>query len=197
MGDKELQCWKDLCTRLPRLSELQLHRFLLSDAAIGFAGAELSSICTLVLNVDAPKFFDTTAHTFNPAFSGLVAITFPRRWCPSPMWIQQAFASRRLEKIVGSSRAETHIGNKHFCSLVCCRAEVFDLLLELCTTSLTSLTIVSHLVSTGHPALPCLTSLVVESVNFDNDEELLSRVMEPFLQSPLRNLGLDNCQGVP
>ena len=62
MRDKELQCWKDLCAGLPRLSKLQLHRFLLSDAAIGFAEAELSSIRTLVLNVGTPDFL-TRQHT--------------------------------------------------------------------------------------------------------------------------------------
>jgi len=32
MTARELHCWKDLCSALPRLSELHLHGFLLSDA---------------------------------------------------------------------------------------------------------------------------------------------------------------------
>ena len=116
------------------------------------------------------------------------------------MWIQQAFASRRLEKIIVSGFLSWNGGHK--CSSpVCSWAEAFEFLLELCAPSLTSLTIALHLcleMSAGRcPALPCLTSLVLQGIDFDDDEELFSHVMEPFLQSPLRHLSLDHCQGVP
>jgi hypothetical protein len=83
MGGKELRCWKELCAMLPQLTELHLYGFLLSDAAVSWARAELSSTHTLSLNLGAPALSAATARTFNLTFSGLVDITFPQRWCPS------------------------------------------------------------------------------------------------------------------
>jgi hypothetical protein len=204
MGRRELQCWKDLCARLPKLSELHLHGFLLSDAVIGLAGAELSSIRTLGLNLGAPALSAVAPRTFNLAFSGLVDVTFPHRWCPSPAWVRQAFAGRRLEKIAVSGSVPWttfRYDDEHECSSpVCNWAKAFELLLEVSAPSLTSLTITLQLclqMSAERVALPCLTSLVLEGIDFDDDEESFAHFMEPFLQSPLGHLGLDNCRGVP
>jgi hypothetical protein len=197
MAARELHCWKDLCSALPGLSELHLHGFLLSDAVAGFAKAELSSIRTLGLSLAAPVLSSTTASTFNRAFPGLVDITFPCKWYPSTAWISQAFAGRRLERIVVSGKQSSNVVGRSFDG--CNWAASIELLLELNALSLTSLTISSdkcgELASERSP-LPYLTSLVFNGVNFEDDETILD-VLRPFLSSPLKHLGLDYCLRVP
>jgi hypothetical protein len=203
MGAREVRCWKELCSALPRLVELHLHGFLWSDAALGFAKADLSSVRTFGLNLHAPSLSAATARTFHQAFLGLVNITFPRKWCPDSAWVRQAFAGRRLQKIIVSGVVswESYFNDGHVCSSeVCNWAEAFEELLELNAASLTSLKITSDVILEMSPervALPRLTSLVFEGIDFNNDEENFEDIMRPFLQSPLEHLALDNCRGVP
>ena len=197
MTARELHCWKDLCSALPRISELHLYGFVLSDAVAGFTKAELPSIRILGLNLAAPALSVTTASMFNRAFPGLVNITFPRKWCPFPAWISRAFSGKRLERIVVNAPSDV---DEHSCLFGGCNwAASIECLLELNALSLTSLTFSSYkweLASERSP-LPYLTTLVFNDVEFMNNEAILERVLRPFLSSPLKHLGLDNCPDVP
>jgi len=44
--------------------------------------------------------------------------------------------------------------------------------------------------------LPCLTSLVLEGVEFTGDVQQFEDVVQPFLASPLKHLSLDDCSAV-
>jgi hypothetical protein len=198
MNTKELYHWKDLCAALPRVTELHLRGFAWSDAAAGFTNVHLSAVRNLNLQLAAPahRWILPTARAFNLAFPSLVNITFPSHWCPTVAWVHTAFANRQLQNITITSPEHDH---DHRC-FGCGWGESIELLLTLNATSLISLSLSSDMclqLSNKRTALPYLTSLILDHVDFDDNEEIFLDVMEPFLRSPLQHLGLDDCKGVP
>jgi hypothetical protein len=195
LSPEELCHWQDLCTALPRVTKFDLYGFTWSDAVAGFSRAHLPTIQMLQMHLAAPTPTLTlsTARALNSTFSGLVDITLLACWCPDTTWVRTAFANRRLQNItVDHSTDCLCLSNNRGASL--------ELLLELNAHSLTSLTITTNIcfeLSPERAALPCLTSLILRDVNFDNNEEKLLFIMAPFLGSPLQHLGLGRCWQVP
>lgn len=197
MSATDLRYWKDLCATIPHVTELHLNSLTLSDAAKGFAKADLSSVRTLSLRLPAPVFTMISSRSLNRAFTGLVNILLPHQWCPDPDWIRQAFANRDLQSVTIESTGA--FGHRHVCTSGRCNwAASITLLVELNSTSLTSLTIGTRMclmLSLEQISFPSLTTLRLHHYPFRKDT--FDNFMKPFLRCPLQHLSLDDCEGVP
>jgi len=108
----------------------------------------------------------------------------------------QCFRRQEIGENCISGRTE-----EHFCPPQDCNwAASFELLLELNALSLTCLSISSHMCSemaSERSPLPCLTSLVLEGVEFTGDVQQFEDVVQPFLASASQTLEPDDCSAVP
>jgi hypothetical protein len=185
---------------LPDVSELHLHGFTWSDAAAGFrlAGAK-PSITKLCLDLadSAERPTLETARTFNPTFAGLVNISLSARLCPTPAWIRQAFASRRLQSIEIGDSLHSRYGGHQCVHKSCEWTSSMEALVELNATSLTSLTIhceLSPMLSFKRSAFPSLTTLTLEGMEVP-DSETFKTLMGFFFHSPLQKLHILGVRG--
>ncbi|KZP30578.1 hypothetical protein FIBSPDRAFT_926419 [Athelia psychrophila] len=206
MVDQELRSWKALANALDGVKELRLHGFTLADAANGFQGAVLSSVRDLFMQLAAPKTFQTsTAKQLRTAFPNVVGITLPAAWCPNPAWIRHAFSGWQLQRInVGhvtdSWPSSTHGADDHapHQGSSCKWAESLQVLLELHSSSLTSLALSTPMcaeLDLANMVFPHLTSLTLRYIEFD--DETVETHLKPFLPSPLQQLHIDDCSGLP
>ena len=194
--------WKSLFLALPGVSELQLYGFTWTDAAEAFkASGPKPGITKLSLDIAASAARPTlhTAHTFNRIFPGLISISLPTHWCPTPAWIRRAFASRRLQSIeVREYGYRCYYSTPDFCKESCTWTSSMEALVELSAASLTSLTIscsFSPTLSFKQSAFPSLTTLTLMEMQGPDDPEAFNTLMEFFLHSPLQQLhiGLTQC----
>jgi hypothetical protein len=200
MTPTQLIAWKGLCKALPDVSELHLHGFTWSDAATGFWRAgEKPSITKLCLDLTESERRPTPriARIFNDTFSGLVNISLPNRFCPTPAWIYQAFASRMLQSIeIGDSVHSRNVG--HHCRRTSCNwTSWMEALVELNAASLTSLTIQCNLslrLSFEQSAFLSLTTLALDGMEVPNSETFKT-FMGFFFDSPLQKLQIRRIHG--
>jgi len=96
----------------------------------------------------------------------------------SQAWIRNAFAGRRLERIAISGRTE-----EHFCPHKIATGQhlssSFGTQRPVAYLPLNFVAHVSEMASERSP-LPCLTSLVLEGVEFTGDVQQFEDVVQPF-----------------
>lgn len=206
MVKQELDSWKALANVLNGVKELRLHGFMLADAANGFQGAVMSSVRDLFVQLGAPKTFQASiAKQLCIAFPNVVGITLPAAWCPNPAWIRHACSGWHLQRInvghdIGTWPSSSHEADGHasHSGSSCKWAGSLEVLLELQSSSLTSLTLSTPMCAElrlANTALPHLTSLTLRYIEFD--DEIVDTHLKPFLLSPLQQLRIDNCSGLP